>query len=162
MSVTNSFRPPAPATLLRTGAAVAATALIGSAAAGPGSAWYRRVDKPGYQPPSAVFPIAWTLLYGDIAVTSAYALDNAAEPEKRSLRAALAVNLVLNASWSWVFFRAHRLGAATAVAAALTASSADLSRRVATTHPVGRACAAYPAWCAFATVLSAGIWRRNR
>ncbi|MGX1779448.1 TspO/MBR family protein [Nocardia brasiliensis] len=162
MNATNSFRPPTPATLLRTGAAVAATALVGSAAAGPGSAWYRRVDKPRFQPPSAVFPIAWTLLYGDIAVTSAYALDNAAESEKRSLRAALAANLVLNASWSWVFFRAHRLGAATAVAAALTASSTDLSRRVSATHPIGWASAAYPAWCAFATVLSAGIWRRNR
>ncbi|AFU02639.1 TspO/MBR family protein [Nocardia brasiliensis] len=158
----NSFRPPPPATLLCTGAAVAATALAGSAATGPGSAWYRRVNKPGYQPPSAVFPIVWTLLYGDIAVTSAYALENASEPEKTALRAALAVNLVLNASWSWVFFRAHRLGTATAVAAALTASSADLSRRVSATHPVGRASVLYPAWCAFATMLSAGIWRRNR
>lgn len=148
--------------LFRTGAGVAATALVGSAAAGSRSTWYERVNKPSFQPPSAAFPIAWTLLYADIAVTSAYALQNATESQKRGLTKALALNLTLNAGWSWVFFRAHRLGAATALSAALTASSADLTRRVSAAHPAGRALAAYPAWCAFATTLSASIWRRNR
>ena len=36
--------------------------------------------------------------------------------------AALAVNLLLNASWSWVFFKAHRIGLAIGVAAALAVS----------------------------------------
>lgn len=148
--------------LLGTGAGVAATALVGSAAAGSRSTWYQRVAKPAYQPPAAVFPIAWTLLYADIAVTSAYALQNATDPQKRGLITALALNLTLNAGWSWVFFRSHRLAAATALSAALTASSADLARRVSAAHPAGRALAPYPAWCAFATTLSASIWRRNR
>ncbi|MFI6999255.1 tryptophan-rich sensory protein [Nocardia sp. NPDC050175] len=67
--------------LLRTGAGVAATALVGSAAAGSRSTWYQQVDKPPYQPPFAAFPIAWTLRYADIAVTSAYALQNATESQ---------------------------------------------------------------------------------
>ncbi|MFF0492031.1 TspO/MBR family protein [Nocardia sp. NPDC004068] len=148
--------------LAETGAGVAAAAAVGSLAAGTGSRWYQRVRKPWFQPPRAAFPIVWTLLYGDIAVTSARALDRATEAEARSLRRALAVNLVLNASWTWVFFRAHRLGAATAVAGALTASSADLARRVAAVDRSGRALVVYPGWCAFATVLSAALWRRNR
>ena len=48
-------------------------------------------------------------------------------------------------------------------AAALTASSADLARRTAAVNPpAGAALAAYPAWCAFATVLSTSTWWLNR
>ncbi|MEU8896092.1 TspO/MBR family protein [Nocardia sp. NPDC048505] len=151
------------ANLRTTAAWVGAAAVIGSLASGPGGQWYRRLDKPAFQPPPVVFPIAWTLLYADIAATTALALDHTPDPaERRATRRALAANLVLNAGWTWLFFRAHRLGAATAGAAALTASGADLTRRVAAAHPRGRLLAPYPAWCAFATVLSASIWRRNR
>jgi tryptophan-rich sensory protein len=99
----------------------------------------------------------------DIAVTSAIAIDRLREHDRATYERALAANLVLNASWSWVFFRFHRLGPAVAVAAALTLSSGDLVRRTAAADP--RAAAAvspYAAWCAFATVLSAAIWWRNR
>jgi translocator protein len=48
-------------------------------------------------------------------------------------------------------------------AAALTLSSADLARRAAAADPrAGAALSPYPLWCAFATVLSAHIWRLNR
>ncbi|MEV0355148.1 TspO/MBR family protein [Nocardia sp. NPDC050697] len=149
--------------MARTTLGVATAAVVGSAATTPGSAWYRQLCKPRFQPPPAAFPVAWTLLYADLAVTSALALENA--PDERyaeRVQRALAANLVLNAGWSWVFFRGHRLGAATLTAAALTASSADLTRRVAAADRRGRALVAYPAWCAFATVLSAALWRRNR
>ncbi|WP_439951740.1 TspO/MBR family protein [Nocardia harenae] len=154
---------PATAALARTTLGVATAAVVGSAATTPGSGWYQQLRKPRFQPPPAAFPVAWTLLYADLAVTSALAVENA--PDERyaeRVQRALAANLVLNAGWSWVFFRAHRLGAATLTAAALTASSADLTRRVAAADPRGRALAAYPAWCAFATVLSAALWGRNR
>ena len=50
-----------------------------------------------------------------------------------------------------------------AAVSALTASSADLSRRaIATRGPVGAALGLYPAWCAFATLLSTRIWQLNR
>ena len=48
-------------------------------------------------------------------------------------------------------------------AAALTVSSADLTRRaVAVRQQRAAPLAAYPAWCAFATVLSTHIWWINR
>ncbi|MGW5570417.1 TspO/MBR family protein [Nocardia thailandica] len=158
-----AHRGPSRPTLIRTALGVSAAAIVGSAATDPGSAWYRKLSKPGFQPPPAAFPLAWTLLYADLAVISALALDNA--PDERHAtrtRRALSVDLVLNAGWSLVFFRAHRLGAATLIAAALTASSADLTRRAAAADRRGLALAPYPAWCAFATVLSAALWRRNR
>ncbi|NKV71883.1 tryptophan-rich sensory protein, partial [Rhodococcus hoagii] len=77
-------------------------------------------------------------------------------------RAALAANLAINASWSWLFFRAHRLWAAPVVAGVLTASSTDLVRR---THAPARPPALRSPrtlGCAFATVLSGSIWWINR
>jgi benzodiazapine receptor len=156
-------------TLGATAAAVTATALAGGAATSGdvNSPWYARLRKPSYQPPRQAFPIVWPLLYGDIAVVSAGAIDRLAdekrEREAHTFRAALAVNLLLNAGWSWVFFNRHRLGLAALTAAALTVSSADLTRRAITVEK-GRAAplAAYPAWCAFATVLSTHIWWINR
>ena len=154
-------------TLLRTGAAVAACATLGSVASRDvGSAWYRGLSKPAFQPPPVAFPIAWTTLYADLALTSARALDAPHEldaGERDAYVRALAVNLVLNAGWSWVFFKAHRLDAAVVVAGALTASGVDLVRRTWRADPrAGAALAVYPGWCAFATVLSTALWRRNR
>jgi translocator protein len=153
--------------LAATGTAVAVTAVAGSVASGDTrSGWYRRLEKPAIQPPAWVFPVVWTTLYADIAVTSALALERLAQDDPRAAtayRRALALNLVLNASWSWVFFKAHRLVAAVAVAGALAASSADLVRRTVSAQPAaGAALAPYAAWCGFATVLSAEIWGRNR
>ncbi|SPM37719.1 Tryptophan-rich sensory protein (mitochondrial benzodiazepine receptor homolog) [Mycobacterium rhizamassiliense] len=154
---------------------LAATTLAVAAAAGTGSiaspgrvaGWYTRVRKPAYQPPGAVFPVVWTALYADIAATSAVTIDAyraAGQPEKaRRYAAALGANLVLNAGWSWLFFRYHKLGASALGAAVLAASSADLARRAAQADPrAGAALAPYPAWCAFATALSTHIWRLNR
>jgi translocator protein len=152
-----------------------ATALAVAAASGTGSiaspnrvpAWYARLRKPAYQPPGAAFPVVWTALYGDIAVASAALIDRfraAGQPDRASrYAAALGANLLLNAGWSWLFFRYHRLGASALGAAALTASSVDLTRRAAQADP--RAAAAlspYPLWCVFATVLATDIWRLNR
>jgi translocator protein len=154
---------------------LAATSLSVAVAAGTGSiaspgrtaAWYSRIRKPAYQPPGAVFPVVWTTLYGDIAATSAVAIDRlraaGRHDDARRYAAALGVNLALNAGWSWLFFRYHKLGASVLGAAALTASSADLARRTAQVDPkAATAQSLYPLWCAFATVLSADIWRLNR
>ncbi|OBF81121.1 TspO protein [Mycobacterium sp. 852002-51163_SCH5372311] len=154
-------------TLAGTALAVAAAAVSGSIASPsrtPG--WYALVRKPSYQPPSTAFPIVWTTLYGDIAATSAVAIDrfraSGRHDKARRYITALSVNLALNAGWSWLFFRYHKLGASALGAAALTASSADLARRAAEADPrAGAALSPYPLWCAFATVLSTHIWRLN-
>jgi len=146
----------------RTAAAVAATAVVGSVLTRPDSRWYSGLDKPAWQPPPAAFPVVWTSLYGATAWASAAAMCELDEDERRSFARALGANLVLNAGWSGVFFRAHRPVAATVVSAALAASGADLARRAAPTG-TGKAVAlgAYAGWCAFATALSGAIARRN-
>ena len=154
--------------ILGTALATAAAAVVGSVASRQGvETWYPTLRKPPYNPPNAVFPIAWTTLYADIAVTSAATIDRfRADGEGAKANAyigALGANLVLNAGWSWVFFKMHKLGPSVIAAGALAASSADLARRAAVADPkFGAALAPYPLWCSFATLLSAGIWRRNR
>ena len=154
--------------LIGTSLAALAAAVAGGAATRRGlQDWYPTVVKPRYVPPNTVFPIAWTALYADIAVTSAAAISRFRETgrtaDARGYAAALGVNLALNAAWSWVFFGKRRPGAAAVAAAALTASSADLVRRAAGADPkAGVALAPYPLWCGFATVMTADIWRLNR
>lgn len=156
------------ARLGRVSAAVAATAGLGGLASQEvRTPWYADLEKPSFQPPDAAFPIAWTTLYADIALTTAHVLDRLERSgrgeEVAAYRRALAVNLAVNAGWSWVFFRWHRLGPAVGVAGLLALSSADLVRRTArVSTPAAVALAPYPAWCGFATALSAAIWWRNR
>ncbi|BBY87053.1 tryptophan-rich sensory protein [Mycolicibacterium tokaiense] len=154
-------------TLLATGLGTAAAAVIGSIASKAGvETWYPTVRKPRYVPPNVVFPIAWTSLYTDIAVTSAATIDRLRARDAAAAKgytAALGLNLVLNAGWSWLFFKAHKLGPSAVAAGALAVSSADLARRTAQVSPAaGLALAPYPLWCTFATVMSTDIWRLNR
>jgi len=155
-------------TLVPAALAVTATAVAGGLASRPAeSAWYQKLKKPPYQPPRQAFPIVWPVLYADIAAVSASTLDDLDErgrsDEKRAYRIALIANLVLNGSWSWLFFNRRWLGTSAIAAGALTVSSADLTRRAvavrgAKAAPLGL----YPLWCAFATALSTHIWALNR
>jgi benzodiazapine receptor len=154
--------------LAATTLSVGATSGIGSIASQPRiTRWYSRLRKPSYVPPNGVFPVAWTTLYADIAVTSATAIDRlraaGRDKEARNYVVALAANLILNAGWSWLFFKYQKLGASAVGAAVLAASSADLARRTAAADPrAGAALAPYPLWCAFAAVMSSHIWVLNR
>lgn len=151
-----------------TALATAAAAVVGSVASREGvQNWYPTLRKPSFNPPNAAFPIAWTTLYADIAVTSASAINrfraDGDDAKARAYTAALGSNLVLNAGWSWLFFKAHKLGLSAVAAGALAASSADLARRAGEADPkLGVALAPYPLWCSFATLLSTAIWRLNR
>lgn len=153
-------------TLAKTASATVATAVAGSIATDPSGSWYRGLRKPPFQPPSSVFPVVWTALYADLALTTATALDRLADrplpEERRRYRRALAANLVLNGAWSWLFWRARRPWLAAAECAVLAASSADLVRRTGRVSPAaGAALAPYALWCGFATILTTAIARRN-
>jgi translocator protein len=156
-----------PKTLVSTVGAVFLTSAIGGLASRPAeSTWYAGLKKPSFQPPRQAFPIVWPILYADIAAVSAATLDHLASRDRagaRKFAALLGANLALNAGWTWLFFGRRQLGASAVAAAVLTASSADLTRRaVAIRGPAAGALAAYPAWCAFATLLSTRIWQLNR
>jgi len=145
---------------------VAATAAAGTLATEPDGHWYRTLDKPSWQPPPSAFPVVWTSLYAGIAATSAAVLnelDRRGDDEQAAAyRKALAGNLALNGSWSWLFFRGHNLPAATIGAGVLAVSSISLARRAARVdRRFGLALAPYALWTSFATVLAGVVWQRN-
>jgi translocator protein len=158
-----------PLTIATTAGAVLVTAAVGGLASGPAvqSDWYEALRKPSFQPPRQAFPIVWPLLYADIAAVSASTIDalndDAEHAEAQTFSALLALNLVLNGGWTWLFFNRRKLGASAIAAAALTVSSADLTRRAVHTRGArAGVLTLYPLWCAFATALSSRIWWLNR
>lgn len=143
-------------------AAVTATAVVGSIGTKPDSAWFRGLAKPRWYPDAAVFPIAWTALYGTIAWAGTRALNRSSGKERSGVVRALGTNLALNAGWSWASFRAQRLGLALGVVLAMDASNLSLLRRVWRQDAVaGAALVPYVAWTGFATALTEEIWFRN-
>ena len=106
-------------TTIVTVGAVAATAAIGGVAADPGSAWYRSLRKPRWQPPPPAYALVWTPLYVTIAYAGARALTRAQSRDRSQLAGGLILDLALNAAWTPLFFRARRPRAALAEIACL-------------------------------------------
>jgi tryptophan-rich sensory protein len=149
--------------LLGTCAAVATTAGVGVLGTDVTSRWYWHLDKPAWQPPGAAFGPAWTTLYALMAVASARTLDRLDEPaERRAFATAFGANLMLNAAWNWLFFKARRPRWALAEILLMEVSTLDLTRRAAhVDRPAAKMLLPYAGWVAFATALNASIARRN-
>ncbi len=148
------------------GGAVIGAALIGSRAGrnGGGTArWYRRLEKPGFTPPAAVFPAVWTVLYALMAASAYRVWRREASPARNRALALWGTQLALNAGWTPLFFGAHRPGAALAdlgmLLAALAAYTRESSR---VDRTAALLIAPYLAWASFAGVLNEEIVRRNR
>ncbi|MFE2536705.1 TspO/MBR family protein [Streptomyces sp. NPDC059371] len=145
-----------------TAAAVSATAVAGAAAVDPSSAWYRRLEKPAFQPPPWAFGAVWTPLYTSIAWAGGHALQQARGRRRRALAASLGVNLVLNTTWNWLFFGQQSPKAGLVGTLLLDMSNVVLIRQMAEVDRSGaRALLPYAGWCAFATVLNGAIVQRN-
>lgn len=144
-------------------AATTAAAVAGSLGTRVGTDWYRRLDKPSWQPPGWVFGPAWSSLYALIAGASGRAMARMDdEPERRRYAWALGANLALNTSWSWLFFTAERPAWALVDTALLEFSTLDLLRRCARVDRTSALMLApYAGWVAFATTLNLAILRRN-
>lgn len=123
--------------------------------------WYDTLDKPSFNPPSWVFGPVWTTLYLLMAV-AAWLVWRTDDRRRRTALTLFAVQLVLNAAWSPLFFGARLPGWALAeiavlwLAVALTASWFwSIDRRA------GALLVPYLAWVSFAAVLNAEIVRLN-
>lgn len=148
--------------------AVVGTALLIGARSGPTPdhpktrRWYRRLTKPGFTPPSLVFPIAWTGIQSALAYGGYRLLRRSPSPERTAALALWAGNQIGIAGWTEVFFGQRAPGWGTIASAALGANAIGF---VAVAKPVDRTAATLGvplvAWVGFATMLSEEIWRRN-
>ncbi len=87
--------------------AVIITAVIGSLFTNAATdSWYQSI-KPAITPPNFVFPIAWTILYILIAFSIWLSIINSSGKARKLLISLFAINLILNALWSILFFGMH-------------------------------------------------------
>lgn len=141
--------------------ALVAVSLIGSGFM-PGP-WYEALQKPAFNPPSWLFGPVWGVMYLLNAVALGLVLKARRSAARNTALLAFAVQLVLNAAWTPVFFGAQSIGGALLVIVALLAAivwtilAAGQVRRWA-----GHLLWPYLAWVGFATVLNASIWLLNR
>ncbi|WP_350277906.1 TspO/MBR family protein [Kribbella sp. HUAS MG21] len=141
-------------------AAVVAAALIGVLGVTGTSSEYQTLDRPGWAPPSAVFGPVWTALYVAIAA-SGWIVWRRVGWSRELLP--YAVQLVLNALWTPLFFGAGARGLALADILALWIAivwTVLTFRRVSTWATV--LLLPYLAWTTYAVALNAAVWQLNR
>jgi translocator protein len=146
--------------LLVGGTAVAA--LIGALASVRAADFYALLSKPTWAPPPQVFGPVWTVLYVLMALAAWLVIRALGWPRSGPAMALYTLQLVLNALWTWLFFRWHAGWVAFAEILALwvlllfTTVAFWRAGRVA-----GGLLLPYLAWVSFAAALTYAIWRRN-
>ena len=125
--------------------------------------WYRLLRQPKFKPPDIVIPIAWTLIETGLAAAAYRLLRKPSTPNRNTSLALLAGNVAAIGGWSRLFFGRRNLPASTIAAAAMIGTGVAYVAEARKTDRVAAA-AGVPliAWVAFATVLTAAIWQRNR
>ena len=128
----------------------------------PGN-WYERLAKPAWRPPNALFAPVWAVLYLSIAVSGWLVWRTSGFTGAALPVAMYAVQLVLNAAWTPIFFGLHWIGVAFAEIVLLWLA---IVATIVLFHPVQPAAAwlllPYLAWVSFAAALNFAVWQLNR
>jgi translocator protein len=122
---------------------------------GNDNGWYAMLAKPSFQPPGWLFGVAWAIFYTMMAIALAMIL-NARGAKGRGLAIGVFIgHLLLNFSWSPLFFGAHQVTAAFYLLLAILAGatlSAVLFWRI---RPIaGLLLLPYLVWLCFASALN--------
>ena len=118
-------------------------------------AWYGSLNKPPFNPPNRLFPIAWTVLYILVAIAGWRTYERVGSGAVMQVWWA---QLALNFAWSPVFFTAHLMWAAFAIIVSMFVLIVTFivmqwrEDRIAALLFVPYAC-----WVAFASVLNLSI-----
>lgn len=125
--------------------------------------WYAGLNKPDFNPPSAVFGPVWTALYVVMALAAWRVWrSRAPDAQRRPALILYGVQLALNLGWSLIFFGLQRPDLALVeIAVLLIAILATTAAFARVDRPAAWMMAPYIAWVSFAGVLNFAIWRLN-
>jgi tryptophan-rich sensory protein len=125
--------------------------------------WYPSLVKPSFTPPDWLFGPVWTVLYIMMGIALWWVWRRQGEVPVRTPLTLFAVQLLLNALWSVLFFGLRSPGAAL-VDILLLWVAIGLTIRAFRQVSVRAAVFMLPywAWVTFATALNASIWVLNR
>ncbi|HPT19644.1 MAG TPA: tryptophan-rich sensory protein [Methanothrix sp.] len=130
--------------------------------------WYITLEKPGFAPPGWVISAVWISLYTLMGVSlfliwrQDWGSDREKEGNKRIAIAAFALQLLVNAAWSWAFFGLQSPPAGFATIIILWLLILFTARLF---WPISRPAAwlllPYILWVSFAAFLNFSLWRLN-
>ena len=124
--------------------------------------WYKSLEKPSWTPPAWLFGPVWTALYLMMAVAAWLVWRRRQAVDVRWPLILFTLQLVLNATWSWLFFALKSPGIAFLELVALwCAILCTLVLFWRTTALSGWLMLPYLLWTTFALALNLAIWRLN-
>jgi len=143
-------------------ALIAIGAGIGSLTKPEISAWYSALNRAPLTPPNYVFPIAWTILYGIIGACGWLIWRKQSLPKLTAIKTLYVTQLILNWSWTPLFFHYHLSGFSLMVLGTMDIMVGALIwlayRKM---KAVSLLMTPYLFWILFATHLNLYIWRCN-
>ena len=122
--------------------------------------WYQQLHQPSFTPPDWLFGPVWTVLYIMIGIAGGLLWQQ--RPAFPNALTIYVVQLLLNFSWSFIFFGAQKIGWAAVdivllwLSIAVTLWLAWRARRAAFWWLVP-----YFLWVSFATILNITLWGLN-
>lgn len=127
------------------------------------TSWYLALDAPPWQPPNAVFGIAWTYNFIALAIVGILMAIRAEPAALWTYVGAFAVSVIFALAWSYLFYVPHAL-LASAIALTLCAlvTLAMVIPAFSQQPLLGWLLIPYQVWLVIASSLSWGYWVLNR
>jgi tryptophan-rich sensory protein len=129
---------------------------------GYGNGWFDTLDKPSFMPPGWAFGVVWPILYALLGVALAMVLADRSSERRRVALILFYAQMVLNFTWSPVFFAAHDIKLANVIIfimAAVAAAAAGQFLRI--RKAAGLLMIPYLGWLIFAATLNSTIASLN-
>lgn len=136
--------------------------IIGSLTKPEISTWYITLNRAPLTPPNYVFPVAWTILYGAIGTCGWIIWSTESFSNLKLIKSLYLIQLILNWSWTPLFFYYHLTGFSLLV---LVAMDILVGMIIYLAYPkirsVSRLMIPYLLWIVFASYLNFYIWQYN-
>jgi benzodiazapine receptor len=141
---------------------IAIGGVIGSLTKPEISTWYSTLNRSTLTPPNYVFPVAWTILYGAIGACGWLIWQEAPLPRLSVIKTLYVTQLILNWSWTPLFFHYHLRGVSLIVLGAMDIMvSAIIWLSYGKMRATSLLMLPYLLWILFATYLNFYIWCYN-
>jgi translocator protein len=125
--------------------------------------WYATLAKPSFNPPNYLFGPVWTVLYILMGISLYFIFQSPKSELRNTALFIFAIQLLLNLSWSFIFFYFQSPFYALIIIIAMWIGILlMIISFFRISHPAAYLQIPYLLWVSFATVLNGAIWYLNR
>ena len=127
-----------------------------------GDDWYQRLERPGWQPPDAVFGVIWPYNFMALVAAGVVVASSGSSTVRAVWLVGLAGSVAAALAWARLFYVSHALwAAAIALGVAAVVTIAIVGAAFATRTWAGLILIPYHVWLVLAASLSVGYARLN-